>query len=96
MVYGDARHVNTGQITRFPLPPYEVLNVQSKKITDLADNLWLHMQDVFDENRNYFYMSKKREFLGQIDDLLGNLFELTKQEVEYIKNYDSQYIWTKE
>lgn len=95
MVYGDAHHVNTGQIKRFPLPSEEKVESKANDITELKDVIDQQMREVLDKDNNYIYMSKIKEKIHEIDDLLAELYELSDSQVEFVKNYHSKYIWTK-
>jgi hypothetical protein len=95
MVYGDAHHVNTGQIKRFPLPSKKTIKSNKDQITLLKEEIDQEMRTVLDTDNNYIYMSKIKEEIHRIDDLLAELYGIQQDELEYVKEYHSEYIWTK-
>jgi len=96
MTYSNARNLDTGLIKRFPFPNDNILKNHSEEIQEKKNLLWDAMKSVFDSKNNYFIMSSIRDIINEVDDLVGELFNMSEQEIEFIKDYDSKYVWTKD
>ena len=93
MVYENERDVNWKSIDSFPMPAKEDLEEKEEAIIELSDTLWDEM-----ENR---FLGGSREMIEQAgalkpiankaDELLGPMYGLDEDEVEYVKEYDEQY-----
>jgi hypothetical protein len=92
MTYADFRHLNTGHITRFPIPKRSVLEEYRDEITELSDALWSKMQSVHaGGNRDQFDMPQVKPKIDDVDNLLGELYELSGEEVSYLQQYNTEY-----
>ncbi len=88
--YGDFHHHNWTQIEAFPVPDMDDIRDKEEKITELADTLWEEMEDHFDPDAGLtgeFDMRPQKPLVNQVDEMLQNLYDLTDEEVEFLKNY---------
>jgi type I restriction-modification system DNA methylase subunit len=92
VIYGFFYVLNTGHITRFPIPEEETLEENANEINQLADELWSGMQEVHSGgSRDQFNMPALKPIIDRVDDLFGDLYELDEDVVEYLKDYNSEY-----
>jgi len=90
-VYGNLRDLPKSLIEKFPVPIRRKLNNQSKKILQLQKNVSRELLRCFRAGRGRvgeFNTAACKDIIDEIDDLLGELYGLTNEEVEFIKNYD--------
>jgi hypothetical protein len=92
VVYGFFYVLNTGHITRFPIPEEETLEENSNEIHQLAQELWDGMQKVHTGgSRDQFDMPALKPIIDRVDDLFGELYDFDEDVVEYLKDYNSEY-----
>jgi type I restriction-modification system DNA methylase subunit len=88
--YGDFHHHNWTHIEAFPVPDMDDIRDKEEEITELADTLWDEMEDHFDPDAGLtgeFNMRPQKLLVNQVDEMLQNLYDLTDEEVEFLKNY---------
>jgi hypothetical protein len=86
--------LNWTQIGAFPFPPESKVDEKSDRITELADELWEAMENCFDPTMGVtgeFDMGVNKSIVNEVDDLIGELYGLTDDEVEYLKDYPPNY-----
>jgi hypothetical protein len=94
LTYGNSHHLNWTQIGAFPFPPESKVDEKSDRITELADELWEAMENCFDPTMGVtgeFDMGVNKSIVNEVDDLIGELYGLTDDEVEYLKDYPPNY-----
>lgn len=93
MVYENERDVNWKSIDAFPFPDDSDLEEESDKIHDIADELWEEMEHRFLGNirETFDTISAVKPIADKADELLGPMYGLDEDEVEYVKEYDEQY-----
>lgn len=93
MVYGNQRDLNWGQVEAFPFPPMEDLETRRGTINELAQDLWEGMEATFttEPNPHYENMSGLKPYINAADELFGEIYGLTDEEIEFVKSYDSNY-----
>lgn len=94
--YGDFHHLNWSHVRPFPFPETEVLEEHADEIDELREVFWNGMQEQFDEDQGLtgeFHMSPLKPVVNDIDDLVGEIYGLTDEEVEFTKEYlnDGEY-----
>jgi len=100
-VYSDNHNLKLSDIERFPIPKENINNVilqqvdilYNEYLKDIEKNVIIH-DDTNYKNINSFKeykISKSKHLVDQIDDLIGPLYGLTPEEIEFIKNYDIEY-----
>lgn len=90
-VYGNNRHLQKQMLDKFPVPSKEELIMKKSEIGKLSHRLNVALLKCFDENTGRvgeFDTAACKDIIDEIDDLLGELYGLTYEEVEFIKNYD--------
>jgi len=78
----------------FPFPDEQTVNENADRIESLADVLWEEMQTRFTrtgENRGRFSMSPLRPLIDEVDEFVGDLYDLTDEETAYTKNYIADF-----
>lgn len=93
MVYKNGRNIDWMEVDAFPFPTDEQLEDHADELEELADELWDEM--------SYRFVGGMREVIrdaielkpivDDVDDLLGPIFGLSEEEVEYVKAYDTEY-----
>lgn len=93
MVYENERDVNWKSIDSFPLPERDVLEENADEIEELSRELWNEMSDRFvGGNREMIEQAGALKPLTDVaDDLLGPMYGLTEEQIEYVKQYDEEY-----
>jgi len=92
IAYADFRHLNTGHITRFPLPELDTLEEYKGELLEVAEDLWGALQDVHaGGTRDQFNMQAVKPVIDRADDLLGRVYGFDDEVVEYAKEYNSEY-----
>ena len=92
IAYADFRHLNTGHITRFPLPELDTLEDYEDELIEAGEDLWESLQQVHaGGTRDQFNMQAVKPVIDQADDLLGEVYGLDDDVVEYVKGYNSEY-----
>lgn len=95
MVYGDQRHLNWTFIEAFPFPAEEDLLPYEETIIKLTEKIWMGMKKRFNPTAGLTgeiqNMSELKSLIDEVDELFGPLFNLTDDEIQYIKKYDAEY-----
>ncbi len=90
--YANFRHLNTGHITRFPLPELDTLREYEDELLNQADELWEALQRVHaGGSRDQFNMPVVKPVIDDADDLLGEMYGFDDEVIEYAKEYNSEY-----
>jgi predicted type IV restriction endonuclease len=90
LTYGNFHHLNWTQIKAFPFPSQEELEKHEGEINSLADRLWTRMEQQFDPDLGVsgeFHMRPVKPVVDEVDDLLGEIYDLTDEELEFVKAY---------
>ena len=93
-VYTDGLHIKSTELDTFPLPDFSKVDektlssIKSKYtdyFADIEKNVIQH--STFKE----YKLRKSKHLIDQIDDLICPLYGLTKEETEFIKNYEIEF-----
>lgn len=90
--YGNLRDFPLSLLEKFPFPSLTELNKKSKMIHDLKVILSECLVKCFDPERGRvgeFRTALCRDQIDSVDDLLGEVYRLSKEEVEFVKKYDN-------
>lgn len=90
LTYGDFHHHNWTHIEAFPVPEMDDIRGHESQINDLASELWGEMKDHFNPDAGLtgeFEMRPQKPLINQVDEMLQDLYDLTDDEVEFLKNY---------
>lgn len=90
-VFGDQYHVNLSHIRLFPIPPLEDLREHEEEIREVAEDLWDVMEDGFDTSSEEFDYEPMKPHIDRADAVLGPLYGLSDDEVEFLQNYHTTY-----
>lgn len=88
--YSNQHHHNWSHMRPFPAPHSDELDEYAEQIEELASTLWERMKDTFSqsrEGRGDFFMGTLRPIIDDVDVLMGELYGLTDEQVEYTQNY---------
>lgn len=90
VTYGNQRNHSWFSLSAFPWPDEEHIQENEQTIQELSTVLWTRMKDTFQKahaSRGRFVMSPLRPIIDDVDALVGNLFELTDQQINYTQGY---------
>ncbi|WP_125920039.1 Eco57I restriction-modification methylase domain-containing protein [Haloparvum sedimenti] len=85
ITYGDQRHHTLGEMAVFPWPDEEQIEKYEDEIETLASTLWDRMQDNF--TGTSFQMSPLRQIIDDVDRLVGTLYNLNDEHIDYTMKY---------
>lgn len=88
-VYGNNHHLNIGIIQKFPVPARNKLLEKEEEIKELSDKVNDALLGCFDKYGGEFDTGKCKHILDEVDDFLGELYELSSEQVKYIQSYDA-------
>ena len=90
MTYGNQHHHNWAQLGGFPWPSEEAIAENEDVIGRLADELWRRMSQTFEdthESHGEFSMGKLRPIIDDVDVLVGELYGLSREQIDYTQAY---------
>jgi len=88
--YGNERDLNWGQIEAFPMPDEEDMEEHRDRIEGLSESLWAGMKRMFEEE-GVIHAVEFKPLVNEIDELVGDLYDLNEDEVEFLKEYHAEY-----
>jgi len=89
--YGNLRDFPKSLLEKFPFPPLETLNSHSTEIESLKTRISHCLLNNFLSETGRvgeFRTARCRREIDEIDDLLGNIYGLERNEIEFVKKYD--------
>lgn len=100
-IFSDNLNMKSAEILSFPIPK----NKLTPSIRKALENIYYRYLDNIEKNAiehkttNYahiqsfkeYKIGKSKHLIDQIDDLIGPLYGLTKEEIEFIKNYELEF-----
>jgi hypothetical protein len=98
-VYSDGLHIKQSEIDNFPLPKVssEVLDsicfAYNIYLEDIERNVVNHNDSSYQNINKYkeYKILKSKPLIDKIDDLICPLYNLTQEEINFIKNYEIEY-----
>lgn len=90
MTYSNQHNQDWPHFTAFPYPENIDRDEHEDGVHELATQLWAEMESRFDYDQQRFRESAMRELkpvINAIDDALADAFGLSDEELEYVKNY---------
>jgi|GEM_PF-661796 len=100
-IYSNNRDLKLSDIERFPISKENINNVilqqvdilYNEYLKDIEKNVIIHDDTNYKNIDSFkeYKISKSKHLVDQIDDLIGPLYGLTPEEIEFIKNYDIEY-----
>jgi len=95
MTYGDQQHVSWKLVRSFPFPDMGDLQENEEKIEDLTNKLWTGIEERFHPEINVSGeiqgVAELKPIVDQVDELFGPMFGLNEEEIEYVKQLDTEY-----
>ncbi len=91
-VYGDGRHMNSDIMNEFPLPINfeQKINQLNPLLESFANFLMEIMFKNFDDTRNRFISSNFKVVIDGCDQILGNLYNLTEEEITFVQDFEPE------
>ncbi len=90
MTYGNERDLNWGRVRAFPMPSDEDMEDHRDRIKELSKSLWNGMERMF-ESEGVIHAVQFKPIVNEIDELVGKLYGLNDEMVEYLQNYHAEY-----
>lgn len=90
--YGNLRDFPPSLLEKFPFPAYSTLNDNKRKIDALKIEITTGLTKAFMKERGSvgeFRTGMCKDTIDDIDELLGKIYELSKNEITFVKNYDT-------
>jgi len=88
-IYGDGRHLPIGFLGLFSIPDEEEIINYSKEIKTLSEKFMEQLFSVFNLKSRQFQSSQIKHSIDRLDKFLAKIYHFSKEELEYILNYDS-------
>ncbi|MBC7318375.1 N-6 DNA methylase [Candidatus Bipolaricaulota bacterium] len=88
-IYGDGRHMNSDIMKNFPIPNVDDIKKTSDLLNLFSSKLMKFLFDNFEPEQKRFETSKVKIIIDLIDIVLGRLYSLASDEINYVINYDS-------
>jgi hypothetical protein len=96
LTISDCRHLTQGIIKQFPIPDDSVLTENALKELSLMSN---NLMGAYKKNSYYvekregyesleFKVNRCKDLINQVDAVVGKLYNLTDDEISYLKEYD--------
>ena len=100
-VYSDLRHIKINDLKSFRFPKNklsdsqlkEIENVYEEYLNDIENNAILHKTINYaniDSFREY-KIAKSKHLIDKIDDIIGPLYGLTPEEIDFVKKYEIEF-----
>lgn len=98
-VYTDCLNLKLYEISQFPLPLIEseifakIKNLYDKYLLEIEANAKVRIAKTREKIESFkeYKIRKSKHLIDKIDDLIGPLYGLTKDEIKFIKNYEIEY-----
>lgn len=90
ITYGNQRNVSLRTLEAFPWPKSECINDEKEAIMELSTILWDRMMGTFQKahtNRGRFVMSPLRAIIDDVDILVGSLFNMSDEKIDFLQQY---------
>ena len=93
MVYKNGRNIDWWEIDPFPFPDEETLEANRKEIINISEELWeaMEMRFVGKARTVIENAAELKPIVDRVDDLIGPMYGLNDNEIEYMKNFDAEY-----
>jgi DNA modification methylase len=94
LIHSDWHNMRTSEIENFPIPYNNFDNKTLEQISELYNIYLLDLKKNAKKTvtgLNIFVARKSKHIIDQIDDLICPLYGLTKEETDFIKNYEIEF-----
>jgi hypothetical protein len=93
MVFKNGRNIDWWEIEPFPFPDEETLEENREEIMDVSEDLWTAMERRFEGKPRSVIADavELKPIVDKVDDLIGPMYGLNEEEIEYMKNFDAEY-----
>ena len=72
------------------MPDDEKMEEHEERIIELSDRLWTGMERMYEEE-GVIHAVEFKPIVDEIDELVGDLYGLDDETVEYLQNYHAEY-----
>lgn len=90
MTYENQRDLNWGPIKAFPFPSHNDLEEIEEELDDIAEDLWQAMKHRFN-GREISNGAQLKPIVDRADELLGPLLGLNEDQIEWLKDYHTEF-----
>ncbi len=93
MVYKNGRNIDWWEIKPFPFPDEEAIEENQEDIIEVSEELWEAMEHRFVGKARTVIenAAELKPIVDRVDDLIGPMYGLDDDEIEYMKNFDAEY-----
>lgn len=90
--YSNLRDFPPSLLDKFPFPEFELLRKYKKRIDSLTKELSICLKGAFIKDRGRvgeFRTARCKTVIDKVDELLGEIYDLNKKQVQFVKKYDT-------
>lgn len=93
MVYKNGRNIDWWEIKPFPFPDEKTLKQNRKEIIEISKKLWTAMERRFEGKARTVIAdaAELKPIVDKIDELIGPMYGLNDNEIEYMKHFDTEF-----
>lgn len=94
LIHSDWHNLRTSELSMFPIP---FKNYSEEDLDEIEKRYNKYLEDLVQNSKimqsglRCYYARKSKIYIDEIDDFIGEKYGLEKDEIEFIKNYDSRY-----
>ena len=96
--YTDGLHIKQSELLSYPVPnldkltdtEIQIINKEyDSYLEDIEKNTIVHQTTGYNvDSFKEYKLGKSKHYIDKLDDVVGKLYGLTKEQVDYIKNYE--------
>jgi len=90
--YCNMHDVNKYRVLSFPMPEREEVIKEKDKIDHFTYKLWTALMQNYDPSQHHeFDMPKVKPIIDEIEEFIGELYDLSDAEVRFLQSYHSEF-----
>ena len=96
--YTDCLDLKQSEISSFPVPNLEkiepsklqnLVSAYDEYLQDIEKNVIIHKSSSYNvDSFKEYKIQKSKKYIDRLDDLVGEMYNLTKEQVDFIKNFE--------
>ena len=96
--YTDCLDLKQSEISSFPVPNLEkiepsklqnLISAYDEYLQDIEKNVIVHKSSSYNvDSFKEYKIQKSKKYIDRLDDLVGEMYNLTKEQVDFIKNFE--------
>ena len=96
--FTDCLHIKQSEISSFPVPNLEkiepsklqnLISAYDEYLQDIEKNVIVHKSSSYNvDSFKEYKIQKSKKYIDRLDDLVGEMYNLTKEQVDFIKNFE--------